>query len=88
MVRRGSRFQLADALAPDAAYWRETQYESAAASKRYFTWYVDLADLASRQPSNGGQLNGGPLHGGPRACDPTSTAIDRLLRALQPLTAS
>ena len=38
--------QLADALAPDAAYWRETGYDT----REYFSWFFDLR--GSPRPSN------------------------------------
>ena len=70
-VSGGVRQALRRAFAPGAAYWRETRYESAAASKRYFTFYVDLAELKERAESQRGA--------------PTS-AIERLLLSLLPLT--
>ena len=70
-VGEGVYSALRRTFAPGAAYWRETRYETASASKRYFTFYVDLEDLKASQHSQ-------------RAA-PTS-AIEALLLALLPLT--
>lgn len=66
----GTHAALRRAFAPGAAYWRETRYESAAARKRYHTFYAD-ADALRAPPATG------VAH---------SNAIERLLRALLPLT--
>jgi tetratricopeptide (TPR) repeat protein len=72
-VSLGTYTALCRAFAPGAAYWRQTGYETASASKRYFTFYVDLSELLDR----GGQA--------PSETRPTS-AIERLLLQLLPLT--
>ena len=48
-VSKGTLMALQRAFAPGAAYWRETQYETASASKRYLTFSVDLDELAARR---------------------------------------
>ena len=47
-VAPGMFHALTRAFAADAAYWRETRYETAARGKRYFTFYVDLDELRQR----------------------------------------
>ena len=52
------------AFAPEAAYWRETQYENASASKRYFTFYVDLPELLRKAGAAEGAAVGAAEGGG------------------------
>ena len=79
-IPKGTLTALRRAFCPDAAYWRETRYETAAAAKSYFTFYVDLDRLRERYDHTHVQPSGDFTNA------MGADAIERLLLHLLPLT--